>query len=141
METTEGNKLIAEFMGGDLRKDGKDEFFVFDTPDGRSEEFVENLKYHKSWDWLILVIQKTGDLIIDRFPLNATISKSGIYIGYNNHNCAGEQKTGDLEIVNTLNINYFANNNEDKKSLIQSVWIGVVQFIKWYNKKQNETRN
>ena len=43
METTENNKLIAEFM---------------DYPDLGTEGDFSYLKYHKSWDWLMPVIDK-----------------------------------------------------------------------------------
>jgi len=46
METTENNKLIAEFM---------------DYPDLGTEGDFSYLKYHKSWDWLMPVVQKIKD--------------------------------------------------------------------------------
>jgi hypothetical protein len=47
METTENNKLIAEFM---------------DYPDLGTEGDFSYLKYHKSWDWLMPVIEKIETL-------------------------------------------------------------------------------
>src|SRR5688572_26876382 len=38
---TEGNKLIAEFMGKKRRYESSEQFFL------------ESLKYHTSWDWQI----------------------------------------------------------------------------------------
>ena len=46
METTENNRLIAEFM---------------DYPDLGTEGDFSYLKYHKSWDWLMPVVQKIKD--------------------------------------------------------------------------------
>ena len=52
-EILDGNKLIAEFMGGTL-----------DNPKAKYYYFLERgryemeLKYHSSWDWLIPVIGK-----------------------------------------------------------------------------------
>lgn len=56
METNkilEGNKILAEFMGGKL-----------DSPDSKHYYFIERgryeskLFYHSSWDWLMPVVEK-----------------------------------------------------------------------------------
>tara|TARA_R100000231_G_C5274060_1_gene149531 strand:+ start:76 stop:348 length:273 start_codon:yes stop_codon:yes gene_type:complete len=47
------NKLIAEFMGvHEIMHDGYSEY---ELP---SNEIVQNLQYHTSWDWLMPVVQK-----------------------------------------------------------------------------------
>ena len=54
----DNNKLIAEFMGGKYAKDlnyAIGSMCVW-LPD-RGEKRVELLKYHKSWDWLMPVIE------------------------------------------------------------------------------------
>lgn len=59
------NKLIAEFMGYEIH-----------TPNGKAFSFkipnmptkftpIENLKYHKSWDWLMPVVEKIECTTID----------------------------------------------------------------------------
>ncbi len=52
MNTTEGNKLIAEFMGLKIIK----------TEDITSitnvDEYCYNPRYHSSWDWLMPVVHK-----------------------------------------------------------------------------------
>ena len=75
MDTTEGNKLIAEFMGYDntrnyyccdnlmcvheggykepWRARGQDDWTYWGTPD--------MMKYHSSWDWLMPVIGKISN--------------------------------------------------------------------------------
>ena len=58
METTENNKLIAEFMGvniitiDDIRKN-KNPYIA--SADGHLED---DLKYHSSWDWLMPVVEQ-----------------------------------------------------------------------------------
>jgi hypothetical protein len=47
MSNEEGNKLIAEFTGN----------FYIDA---------KNLKYHKSWDWLMPAVKKWNDLVIEK---------------------------------------------------------------------------
>ena len=53
----ESNKLIAEFMGvHEIMHDGYSEY---ELP---SNEIVQNLQYHKSWDWLMPVVEKIYQL-------------------------------------------------------------------------------
>ena len=69
--TIEGNKLIAEFMGG------KVEQFVWRKYEPMGVSFAEqvhglqahllhDLEYHTSWDWLMPVVEKIEK--IDEFP-------------------------------------------------------------------------
>jgi hypothetical protein len=56
-QTTEGNKLIAEFMGNKVIFDGISYHFYY--LDGKDIERVANINiYSKSWDWLMQVIYK-----------------------------------------------------------------------------------
>lgn len=69
----EGNKLIAEFMGGKnhpllipYTPEPDDIWFNVDNypeihPDSSMWKLHE-LKYHSSWDWLMPVIKKIGEL-------------------------------------------------------------------------------
>ena len=53
----ESNKLIAEFMGvHEIMHDGYSEY---ELP---SNEIVQNLQYHTSWDWLMPVVEKIYQL-------------------------------------------------------------------------------
>lgn len=49
-EIIEGNKLIAEFIGWQYNSKGFWEQTIFD--------FHKELKFHKSWDWLMPVVEK-----------------------------------------------------------------------------------
>ena len=54
------NKLIAEFMG--FTKDSK-ELYLIDDYTLRSEDeyqatYVDEMKFHTSWDWLMPVVEK-----------------------------------------------------------------------------------
>ena len=56
MNTIENNKLIAEFMGIWPNNEG-----VYHISKHKAYH-VENLSYHKSWDWLMPVVQKILDI-------------------------------------------------------------------------------
>jgi len=60
METTENNRLIAEFMGFEWMRE--EDFLNYNYPEGKDLKNVmidvAAQKYHTSWDWLIPVVQK-----------------------------------------------------------------------------------
>lgn len=56
METTDGNKLIAEFMGYKILYDGNIPHAQFLR--GETEPISDWAKYHSSWDWLMPVVEK-----------------------------------------------------------------------------------
>jgi hypothetical protein len=117
MNTTENNKLIAEFMV--LKEPYELPQHGIIRPNGyfKTEFLAEELKYHKSWDWLIPVVQK-----IDEMGYNVHISRISCKI------------TPILEDDNV--ITSFVCGDVDKK--IELVYDTVVEFIKWYNKEQKK---
>lgn len=65
MNTLENNKLIAEFMGayvGNPMEDGREVLCgvpaYYSKKGFTNTHLTEDLKYHKSWDWLIPVVEK-----------------------------------------------------------------------------------
>jgi len=91
----EGNKLIAEFMGGERHwLNGMKEPFTDDTIwgyydvgvnitstySGRPIALVNDLKYHTSWDWLMPVVEKIelGDGVrVDIYQFGCKIFRYG----------------------------------------------------------------
>jgi len=64
MNIEDGNRLIAEFMGGIPTKSLNTE--TWDIPNMNGYQFV--LFYHSSWDWLMPVLEQirnTDDVTID----------------------------------------------------------------------------
>lgn len=57
MNTTENNKLIAEFMG--LRH-GRSSFRTY-VIENNIEVLTKDLQYHTSWDWLMPVVERCYD--------------------------------------------------------------------------------
>lgn len=102
--TTENNKLIAEFMGY---------FYVGYSPIWRhkdTDEILEELLYHKSWDWVIPVIQEIG---------NRTEYELVIGAEYSYWNKYGDTVMDGKE---------FRGYNS-----IEHIHEAVIEFIKWYN--------
>ena len=110
METTENNKLIAEFMGGKEKKQsplfGKS-FIEIDTTNMDCYVSLPKytnpkaLKYNKSWDWLMPVVVKCFD--------------------------EHEVYSDDLN---------FKLNDALLETNIESLYKAVVEFIKWYNENK-----
>ena len=117
-EVIEGNKLIAEFMGGIYSKHAEawglgENVHVHPKPIKHgskicegviwAERFETELKYDTSWDWLIPVIDK--------------ITSDYTYQKYKEYTCNMFDDGGIY--INTKYIDVTYNN--------------VVEFIKWYN--------
>lgn len=107
-EIIEGNVLIARFEGRKwLNK------YTIDFYGGDTGNQIPEMKYHKSWDWLMKVVEKISidyDFTIRWFNRDCT---STIY----NTSIEGSE------------ISDYGN----YKPAIKNVWLCVVKFIKWYN--------
>jgi hypothetical protein len=57
----ESNRLIAEFMGMNVHHNDKS-MMVRKTLQGNEVLYIDKLEYHKSWDWLMPVIEKIESL-------------------------------------------------------------------------------
>lgn len=130
----EGNKLIAEFMGGKWYPKTSwyniftmwDNCFVFENRIGFQ---YRHLKYHSSWDWLMPVIEYI-DTISERnnglvyCQTNAT--SHTFYINYN-----------DGSVLNTNFPKYNHGRHRcEGESRIYNVFLAIVEFIKWYNQQK-----
>jgi hypothetical protein len=76
MNTTDNNKLIAEFMGA---KPNRGEFDLFGTSsmgdvfkdvDGNDEDakhffLPEEMKFHENWNWLMPCISKLSPILLE----------------------------------------------------------------------------
>jgi hypothetical protein len=109
MNTQENNKLIAEFMG-----------YPNIANDEDKRDYLEDcLKYHKSWDWLMPVVEKIESFIFDEN------NSYNVTIGSTNY-CIIQDSNGDsVEIIK--------DNGETK---LETVYQAVVQFINQYNKNK-----
>jgi hypothetical protein len=125
METIEGNKLIAEFMGGEIRKGRKVETVMMDGVNGPFvSERVSDLKYHTSWEWLMPVVEKIEILsasIYWAFSVEIRKNFCAVY-------CHEKGKQDGMIYQTPYGTN--------PKSKIVAVWDAVIAFIQWYNKQK-----
>lgn len=54
----ESNELIAEFMSMNYGDPKDNSVMIQMTPQGSEVVPINSMKYHSSWDWLMLVVQK-----------------------------------------------------------------------------------
>jgi len=124
METN--NKLIADFMGLDIIS--LEQFLVgtqstIDRIKIGRKDFIcpmiegyllEQLQYHKSWDWLMKVVDKIESLGIVSFEKNL-------------------QEEGDYQCLFTKGYDILICHYADTS--IEATYNAVIQFINYYNKK------
>ena len=110
MKTIENNKIIAEFLSVKIHPCGTIENFKFLPIEERglyNGYFIDELKYHEDWNWLMEVVEKIESL------------------GYR------------IEIVKHICRIYLSNKEtiiiSENTPKIEAVYNAVVEFIKWYN--------
>jgi hypothetical protein len=112
-EIIEGNKLIAEFMGGIFETNlpfTHTKHGWIDTPanDGKQIAQDYDLKYHSSWDWLMPVIKKIHELDISI-----------------------DNEVGSARQYNVVG-------SSIGPVTIESTWQACVEFIKYYNQNKEK---
>lgn len=110
----QGNRLIAEFHGwkhfSTPKQKGKG---YWDFPEwGKASWDAYSFEYHKSWDWLMPVVEKINSMR----GYDVIIFKTSCHV---NH-----------EHTILFETSY---ETSKKGSLIMDVWQVIVDFIQWYN--------
>lgn len=127
-EILEGNKLIASFVGDCFGlKWSEINGFYLDENGSMAMPTNRCGFFHKSWDWLMPVVEKIGNLKsletdgewYDFAIQNGKVPKNSYYT-YIGHVGEYSRNLGKLVSVKS-------------ESLIESVWLAVIEFIKWYN--------
>lgn len=120
MNTTENNRLIAVFMGWELKHNpnisqktwnNKEKGYCRD----KESTFFE---YSKDWNWLMEVVEKIESLHESN---NVLIGTNITYVQIHNK-VRNEQET--FKGVSNIKI--------------ESVYNACVEFIKWYNEQKNQ---
>jgi len=117
-EIIEGNQLIAEFMGDDFFANLG---FTYQRPMFKEGRILpEHCKFHSSWDWLMRAVEKIESL---GFRFGIALNSVDLY------------DIISQRFSTTVNVDesYGIKNESFKK--IESTWLAVVEFIKWYNNK------
>lgn len=113
-----GNKIIAEFMGG-IVVEKTPIYEVYDMGKNRFQNQTfwnaKSLKYHKSMDWLIPVIEE-----IEHTFVIGTKNGSQYKVCIDGYQC-------EIYFNNTILF------MENKAPKVLSTWSCIVQFIEYYN--------
>lgn len=109
------NELIAEFMGLERAKANHDFFFIAEY---HAYVSPENILYHKSWDWLMPVVEKIESMGYPASitPLEYCPLEPGMHLLYF---CKTEPRP--LNIAEGID-----------KDKIRAWYKAVVMFIRWY---------
>lgn len=127
-EIIEGNKLIAEFMGGKSYKGSNYIFYSFINGNIKPySEFLDEfkwgygcpldyeLKFHSSWDWLMPVVEKI--YMLDE------VKDVAVHYDYTRI---------------WLQKGFIESNSYTYNSFIEECWLTIVEFIKWYNEQKEK---
>lgn len=133
-EIEESNKIIAKFLGGEIKLAYKIEgIFIYTWTGERVIDWrrdiaklplgkhilIEHLKFHEDWNWLIAVVEKIESLSSKQF----TSTKVSI-IGYK------------CEIgINIDTEHYEETIVSVAASKLEALWLACVAFIRWYNRQ------
>lgn len=113
------NKLIAEFMGMSPNPAGT--YAVEGVPYHKGNYYLDGMAYDSSWDWLMSVVKKIEEILIE--DDNLTIKSHRFII---------ETPLTRCEIYDTVSNQLIGSGDHGSKIL--STHNAVVEFIKWYNK-------
>lgn len=113
-EITEGNQLIAEFMGLIYKKNPRHVLPSEQWDDVKGDYSYSMLHYDVSWDWLMPVVFKISK------SYDFSLSSVGMWACY-----ISRQDSDVDDHIATMG---------GYDPVILNVWASVVQFIKWYNK-------
>ena len=123
MKTIENNKIIAEFLNVKIHPCETIEKLKFLPIEERglyNGYFIDELKYHEDWNWLMEVVEKIESI------------EYGIYqVDILQEGCKILKKC-------SLLIDKTVSKLEPDTTKIKSVYLACVEFIKWYNEQNKK---
>jgi len=140
-EITQNNKLIAEFMEVPVLKELNKIYYDIN----KTGKIIYSLNdvllgYHKSWDWLMPVVEKIESLDLQEWfykwddggRIRYNFMCVNVWIEFNR--CYIDI---DLELDPAKNIT-----SQKCKTKLEATYQAVVEFIKWYNvQKETNSQN
>ena len=122
------NRLIAEFMGYTLNEN--DEYPIeYITVQGHWDTCsIQDLNYHKSWDWLMKVVEKIENIKIKDYSISTDITDDKTFINVWHYGDGGKWSI----LISNLNEEYKDFNK------MQRTYKAVIEFINFYNKQKEE---
>lgn len=116
----DGNVLIARFLGCDnsMNPDGSYELYQYlECINGGEDEqhfyLPEDMKFHKSFDWLMPVVDEIGYIVFG-------VKEGESWKTYHTYEELLHR------VTNKTSSDYLINDNE-------SLWLACVEWIKWHN--------
>lgn len=110
-EILDGNRLIAEFMGGIEIKPN----YFKDISNTRGIFWITNIHYNTSWSWLMPVVEK-----IEQTGANVIIGRMFC----------------EIKHINPLNQNEIFDTRIASGVKINAVNGAIIEFINWYNERK-----
>lgn len=141
-DAEEGDKLIAELMGGKWNDTYNPEYPFYDFEHGSFS--IDELKYQTSWEWLMPVVEK-----IRNFRDGEYDTEGHTFGGLSVHISSAYPIGWNCHILGTLNVLHITpqkthtySDLKYSKSLTdidlkKVVRLSVVEFIKWYKQTTN----
>lgn len=126
MNTTENNKLIAEFMEFQQTNIGwydAEEVLLRTEKDNT----FDDLKFHTDWNWLMEVVEKIEGL---KTPITNNPNLLGKFVDYEFHIQDKHIKIYAHGEVTKEVVDF---NSSESETKIKAVYNACVEFIKWYN--------
>ena len=113
----ESNKMLAEFLCTTQKTEGIDDCYIY----GGIAYHIDDLNFHKDWNWLMEVVEKIESL--------------GYISNQDSRICEGSLKP--IYYFRIFIKHYRGQNVGYSKSnlRIEAVYNACIEFVKWYNLK------